>query len=459
MNRRRLLLAGGVLATLATVAALVSWTQRSRPPSAAAALADSLAGERWYLATLGHKPIGHYRAWRGRGAGGHFEFRSELRFALRPGGETRMADRLVFDRQPPHGLIAAEHAAEGAGEPLRVVVREGGAEIFEAGEQRRGAVDGWLALGDYLAVERELSAGAARVGDLAHARTLDFEQLAVVANRWRILVRDDDGAELALEDREPGVVVRLDSALAPVWMRMGELFVLRRVADEEAAQAWRTQPPPFARDAPRVPLDQPIARPEALERLVLATERGGDVWPPVATVDANAHAPAPAEDRERALAATLAYPVDDPRLRALAERAVAGAAAPQEQADALTLFVHRYLDYHDASRPRSVLETFRERRGDCTEFADLYATLARAVGLPARTVVGLAYRAEEPPGFALHAWNEVAIDGRWRPADPTWGLTRLPATHLPLPAGAAAAAIAQLPKLRLRVAQARYRED
>ena len=146
---------------------------------------------------------------------------------------------------------------------------------------------------------------------------------------------------------------------------------------------------------------------------------------------------------------TLRYPGDDPHLRALAEQAVAGIDTAEDKADALTAFVHGFLDYRDIARPRTVFDTLRDRHGDCTEFADLYTTLARAVGVPARTVVGLAYRAGSAPqegAFALHAWNEVAIDGRWRSVDPTWGQTRLAATHLPLPADSVLAAIAALPR-------------
>ena len=100
-------------------------------------------------------------------------------------------------------------------------------------------------------------------------------------------------------------------------------------------------------------------------------------------------------------------------------------------------------------------DTIRDRSGDCTEFADLYTTLARATGLPARTVIGLAYQGEAE-AFALHAWNEVAIDGAWRGVDPTWGETRIGATHLPLPADGALTAIAQLPHLRFRVVETEY---
>ena len=56
--------------------------------------------------------------------------------------------------------------------------------------------------------------------------------------------------------------------------------------------------------------------------------------------------------------------------------------------------------------------------------------MARAVGLPAREVFGLAY---DPPhqAFAGHAWTEIYLGGRWIPYDATAG--RMPtATYIQL---------------------------
>jgi len=70
--------------------------------------------------------------------------------------------------------------------------------------------------------------------------------------------------------------------------------------------------------------------------------------------------------------------------------------------------------------------------GECTDFADLFTALARASGLSARTVVGLAYQDTEPYGFAFHAWNEARVDGEWQVIDPTWNQRFADATHLAL---------------------------
>jgi transglutaminase-like putative cysteine protease len=60
----------------------------------------------------------------------------------------------------------------------------------------------------------------------------------------------------------------------------------------------------------------------------------------------------------------------------------------------------------------------RKRTGDCTEFAVLTAALARAVGLPARVVLGLAVVTIDGRVKAYgHAWAEIASGDDWHVAD------------------------------------------
>jgi transglutaminase-like putative cysteine protease len=70
-----------------------------------------------------------------------------------------------------------------------------------------------------------------------------------------------------------------------------------------------------------------------------------------------------------------------------------------------------------------------DRAGDCTEHAVLLAALCRARDIPARVAVGLVY-VDSLDGFLYHMWNEVWIDGQWRPLDATFGRGGVGATHL-----------------------------
>lgn len=67
----------------------------------------------------------------------------------------------------------------------------------------------------------------------------------------------------------------------------------------------------------------------------------------------------------------------------------------------------------------------------CMEFTDLFITLSRAIGIPAREIDGFAYTADarlRPLSLMadiLHAWPEYYDEQKkaWIPVDPTWGKT------------------------------------
>ena len=103
-------------------------------------------------------------------------------------------------------------------------------------------------------------------------------------------------------------------------------------------------------------------------------------------------------------------------------------------------------------------EILKTRRGDCTEFANLLTTMARSIGFPARTVFGLAY-SEDTNSFALHTWNEVAIDEWWHAVEPTWRQISLDATHLPLPSEGELAVLGLLGKLEFELLETQYHWD
>src|SRR5205085_4817912 len=74
----------------------------------------------------------------------------------------------------------------------------------------------------------------------------------------------------------------------------------------------------------------------------------------------------------------------------------------------------------------SAAQTLATREADCSEFSDLFVAMARSLGLPARTVSGLAYSGNS---FGGHAWVEVWA-GKWIELDPTWGTHFVDATHI-----------------------------
>jgi hypothetical protein len=148
--------------------------------------------------------------------------------------------------------------------------------------------------------------------------------------------------------------------------------------------------------------------------------------------------PGPADpDAARYLAPEPFIESDAPEIRAEARKAVGDATDRRVQAERLTRYVNGLLDKKPTIGLPSALEVLRTKVGDCNEHTALYVAMARALGIPARIAVGLAY---VRGAFYYHAWPEVYLeerDGRglWLPVDPTFNEFPADATHVRLARG------------------------
>lgn len=113
----------------------------------------------------------------------------------------------------------------------------------------------------------------------------------------------------------------------------------------------------------------------------------------------------------------------EPELVAEAHRlaeGVAGDAFEAARALFLELAGDRYR-YHVPVFRRGALAMQRSHRGDCGQFSALFVAWCRALGIPARAVVGTMI---DRPAMVPHVWAEFWVDGRgWLPVDPTFGQT------------------------------------
>ena len=149
---------------------------------------------------------------------------------------------------------------------------------------------------------------------------------------------------------------------------------------------------------------------------------------------------------------------DDPQIKAEAERAVAGAEGDRARAERLTRHVNAMLDKKPTVSLPSAREVLRTRVGDCNEHTALYVAMARAIGIPARIAVGLAFVRGVQGAFYYHAWPEVYLEedggGLWLPVDPTFNQFPADATHVRLMRGGLdkqAAIVPMIGRLRLEV--------
>ena len=98
---------------------------------------------------------------------------------------------------------------------------------------------------------------------------------------------------------------------------------------------------------------------------------------------------------------------DDPEIRAAAEDAVRGVSRHRARAEALTRFVNSTVQKKPTVSLPSAREVLRTRIGDCNEHTALFVAMSRAIGIPARIAVGLAF---VRGAFYYHAWPEIYID-------------------------------------------------
>lgn len=121
---------------------------------------------------------------------------------------------------------------------------------------------------------------------------------------------------------------------------------------------------------------------------------------------------------------------DDPRIVRHARSVTAARADwspdPRQVAAQLTRSVYGGLEKSVTFSVPSAVQVLETRRGDCNEHTVLYVALARALGLPARTAVGLVYL---DGAFYYHAWPEVWL-GEWVAVDPTFGQYPADAAHI-----------------------------
>lgn len=136
--------------------------------------------------------------------------------------------------------------------------------------------------------------------------------------------------------------------------------------------------------------------------------------------------PASPERWPEELRATPLVQADDPEIVEAAEAVIGDARDPAVAAERLSAWVYGNLEKRVTVSVPSARQVLQARRGDCNEHTVLYVALARAAGLPARTVAGLVYVNGR---FYYHAWPEVWL-GRWVPVDPTLGQYPADASHI-----------------------------
>ena len=429
------------LLVLALALALAVAQLSLRSPALAAELARAMQGEQWYAVRLDEQHIGTFRQAI-KHQHDHWLFSSELAFEVNPGMPVAIRERLRFADRQPFVLLAAEQQILRPGSRQRVTIDAHGRTLRATIESDRGQETIPLTwtynLNEHLAVERWLHESP-RLNSKTTSRSIDYQRLQLMAKQWRLVARNVNDTHLVNDAPDAPTSVVLDRAYRPLTMTTAEHFVMQRAPRSVAI----ARSPGFGSHQRWLALDRPIGAPETVARLRARVSDGRELIKDWELVNATPQGLM----LERTATQTLSSgPPERRRGKAIALPTQADAierftrtlrddptGTPEQLLKALMTHVHASVTYSEQPLAQDVLATLERRTGDCTEFAELFATAAEHLGIPTRVVWGLAYSDAAGPGFALHAWNESWLGNRWHPIDPTWHQWHVDATHLPLP--------------------------
>ena len=445
------------LVCLATLfVAVLTWLHQQSTRLSIMDMLRQMEGEHWYRVSLNQRPVGQYRTE--VLVDRTIRIVTEMQFRLGSPVETQISETRVFATEPPYQLIHARHTQRRGvadDEVLEAtVLRDRGKLYAVAPTGTQLPLPSEYELADYLNIELWLMNDAPQADQSREAKHIDFERLDIATKIWSVFDKNDQGYIVRSENELGFTEIQLDHELTAKTMKDRHFF-LERVTSERAVSNWRRRANFPRQQEFSIALPEPLRNPTKLSRLVLQPSGASLPDSGILLVGENvSHVKVDPITPKTYLRETLRHPVSHQSIKDLANAATRTPATPLKQTEALTRFVHNYLVYEDLEDVRSVLDTIERRSGDCSEFAELFTTLARASNLPARTVVGLAYDANNRV-FAKHAWNEIAIDGWWMAVDPTWNQVRADATHLRL-SDETMAALEQSSPLSFKIVETEY---
>lgn len=480
-----------LVACLAIVLALcVDQGRADDAPTQIPLVAKDVPGQRlvWYGVYLRGTKSGYIRMETGRsgeGVGASYVRSVSTRMQLLSMGKQIQMDftqRMEFDLSPPFLFQRAHYeSTEGARSlVIDISVRADGslsAQITEDGENRSLSLAPIeFTLADELTLERWLQSPRV-VGDRCRIRSVNVKGLRAEINTYVVSARKESLAagvssiwydvRQESESGEPQGMVRADATGRIISIDFAGLFEARLETEEQAKKI------EFSADLfvfGQASIDVAIGHPAKVSHLVLdvdgpgagrlssgprqslvRNEQMGTVTVSLGLESNGQDAASPAEI-EDALAETVDYPTKSPEVVSLLAAAIGGAKGTKERIVQLVRFVSDYVDAKERPQTASVQEIITSRWGDCTEHAKLFATLARAAGIPTREVSGLMYMGDDVRAFGGHMWNEVALDGKWIPVDPTWNQFPVDATHIAVGReGNRSASLVALGKVKFRL--------
>ena len=411
----------------------IAWLAEVRQPVLLRIAAD-LGGEQWYRIEMGADHVGfmYNNAYRDHQGDWHFD--STTHFLLQENAPNTLTKQLTFASVSPYPLLQATYT-ERQGNTRREVRLQRSVEgyvatISNTDETRRTpmALPWQYGLGDFLAFEQWLETMQPSPGAQFVVASPDFEKLRMERRTYTVVAHQSGG--YLVENNAPFAASRtqLDKNLRPQQLSMAGLFQVTASNEADAIALTHLR----RKTQYRFAVDSRLPDHTNLSRLHLRLLGAEHLQLPQEFLLTHnpLSDPSDADEVQHFRGAALRFPITHPRIQRLAQRSVQ--AQPMDSIRQLLATTRQQLVYTENQPAGSVIAALESGQGECTDFADLFTTLVRAAGFPARTVYGLAYADATAPAFMFHAWSEVYVEGAWLAVDPTWDQLRVDASHVPL---------------------------
>ena len=138
--------------------------------------------------------------------------------------------------------------------------------------------------------------------------------------------------------------------------------------------------------------------------------------------------PYDSKEYQNLLEADFLIQSDDTDIISITNKVVAGEKDPVKATKKINRWIYKNLKKSPTVSLPNAKDVLKTRVGDCNEHAALFTAMARAAGIPTKTVLGIVYIDNK---FYYHAWNEVFI-GEWVAVDSTNEQFPADATHIKL---------------------------
>ena len=429
-----------IIAIFVLCAATLLYTKLYESEPFVEQVAHSMVGSVWYKIEQSGTHTGFMHSSVEFNAKNLWELNTLTVFQPLGGQPTKITQRLTFANSGRYELTSAHYirSAENNATGIQVALIE---EKYVGTLTRQKNVEPlsleWqFGLKDQLALEVQLRKAAAKLGTIFTTQYINFEKLSIGENKRTLVGRNDDGYIFENSQEGSTSTTYLDPDMLVISSTISNVFNVNRSTEEQATSVNPLIKPIDDRHFSKhsIPLDERIEKHEDLARLTLGLTARGKISLKELNLPLTLTHTKPSDISSSDGNVISAFTQSSLRIPTGNEKITHILASMDKPISiaALVTATNQQLTYADNQPAGSVLAALNLGQGECTDFADLFTTLARASGLPARTVFGIAYSNGDQPSFMFHAWNEILADGQWQGVDPTWNQTRLDATHIKL---------------------------